>query len=48
MQVMESQFDICTEDLFTQSIKLEEMEKKAGNAENEVSALRSRLILLQV
>ena len=45
---MESQFDICTEDLFTQSIKLEEMEKKAGNAENEVSALRSRLILLQV
>jgi len=47
MQVMESQFDITTEDLFNQSIKLEEMEKKAGNAENEVSALRSRLILLQ-
>merc|ERR1719315_417416 len=47
MQAMESQFDVCTEDLFTQSIKLEEMEKKAGNAENEVSALRSRLILLQ-
>merc|ERR1711915_73582 len=32
MQVMESQFDITTEDLFNQSIKLEEMEKKAGNA----------------
>merc|ERR1712042_236750 len=47
MQVMESQFDVCTEDLFNQSIKLEEMEKKAGNAENEVSALRGRLILLQ-
>ena len=34
--------------LFTQTVKLEEMEKKAGNAEGEVSALRSRLILLQV
>merc|ERR1712110_51404 len=47
MQAMESQFDVCTEDLFNQTIKLEEMEKKAGNAESEVSALRSRLILLQ-
>jgi len=47
MQTMESQFDVCTEDLFNQTIKLEEMEKKAGNAEGEVSALRSRLILLQ-
>merc|ERR1719431_887399 len=47
MQVMESQFDVCTEDLFNQTFKLEEMEKKAGNAESEVSALRSRLILLQ-
>merc|ERR1711976_808979 len=47
MQDMESQFDVCTEDLFNQTIKLEEMEKKAGNAEGEVSALRSRLILLQ-
>ena len=27
---------------------MEEMEKKAGNAESEVSGLRSRLILLQV
>merc|ERR1719309_1121736 len=47
MQAMESQFDVCTEDLFNQTVKLEEMEKKAGNAESEVSALRSRLILLQ-
>merc|ERR1719347_1122441 len=47
MQVMEGQFDVCTEDLFNQTLKLEEMEKKAGNAESEVSALRSRLILLQ-
>merc|ERR1711963_381774 len=47
MQAMESQFDVCTEDLFNQTVKLEEMEKKAGNAEGEVSSLRSRLILLQ-
>merc|ERR1712179_761112 len=47
MQGMESAFDVCTEDLFNQSLKLEEMEKKAGNAEGDVSSLRSRLILLQ-
>merc|ERR1740122_798894 len=47
MQAMESQFDVCTEDLFNQTIKLEGMEKKASNAEGEVSALRGRLILLQ-
>merc|ERR550525_2039272 len=47
MQAMESAFDVCTEDLFNQTVKLEEMEKKAGNAEGEVSSLRSRLILLQ-
>merc|ERR1711935_1115353 len=46
MQVMESQFDVCTENLFNQTFKLEEMEKKAGNAESGVCALRSRLILL--
>merc|ERR1719318_1995178 len=34
MQAMESQFDVCTEDLFNQTIKLEEMEKKAGNTED--------------
>merc|ERR1712018_938448 len=47
MQAMESAFDVCTEDLFNQTVKLEEMEKKAGNAEGDVSSLRSRLILLQ-
>merc|ERR1719318_757082 len=47
MQGMEAQFDCCIEDLFNQTIKLEDMEKKASNAEGDVSALRSRLILLQ-
>merc|ERR1719454_2070676 len=47
MQAMESQFDVCTEDLFNQTIKLEEMEKKAANAESEVSSLRGRLILME-
>merc|ERR1711963_1146223 len=47
MQAMESQFDVCTEDLLNTTVKLEAMEKKAGNAEGEVSSLRSRLILLQ-
>merc|ERR1719516_400525 len=47
MQAMESAYDVCIEDLFNQTVKLEEMEKKAGNAEGEVSGLRSRLILLQ-
>ena len=32
MQAMESAFDVCTEDLFNQSVKLEGMEKKAGGA----------------
>merc|ERR1719244_1999447 len=47
MQTMEGQFDMCIEDLFNQSVKLEAMEKKAGMAESEVSGLRSKLILLQ-
>merc|ERR1719317_342142 len=47
MQAMESAFDVCTEDLFIQTVKLEEMEKKAGNAESDVSILRGRNILLQ-
>merc|ERR1712193_139490 len=46
IQAMESQFDVSTEDLFNTTLKLEGMEKKAGNAESDVSALRSRLILL--
>merc|ERR1719370_2874235 len=41
MQAMESAFDVCTEDLFNQTTKLEEMEKKAGNAESEVSGMRA-------
>ena len=47
IQNMESQYDVCIEDLFNQTVKLEGMEKKASNAEQEVSALRGRLILLQ-
>merc|ERR1711936_1037233 len=47
IQAMESSFDVCTEDLFNTTVKLEAMEKKAGNAEGEVSSLRGRLILLQ-
>ena len=45
IQNMESSYDVCIEDLFNQTVKLEGMEKKASNAEGEVSALRGRLIL---
>merc|ERR1712154_93595 len=47
MQAMESQFDVCTEDLFNQTIKLEEMEKKAGNAEGQVGDMARRLLLME-
>merc|ERR1711892_1358358 len=47
IQAMESAYDVTIEDLFNQTVKLEEMEKKAGNAEGDVSGLRSKLILLQ-
>jgi len=47
IQNMESAYDVCIEDLFNQTVKLEAMEKKAGNADSEVSSLRGRLILLQ-
>jgi len=47
IQATESQFDVCTEDLFNQTIKLEEMEKKAGNAEGNVGDLARRLLLLE-
>ena len=47
IQNMESSYDVCIEDLFNQTVKLEAMEKKAGNADSEVSSLRGRLILLQ-
>ena len=39
IQVMESSFDVCTEDLFNTTVKLEAMEKKAGNAEGDIIAL---------
>jgi hypothetical protein len=44
---MEGQFDACTEYLFYQTIKLEDMEKKAGNAEGQVGDLARRLLLLE-
>ena len=47
IQGMESAYDVCNEDLFNQTVKIEEMEKKCSNADQEVSSLRSRLILLQ-
>ena len=47
IQAMENAYDVCIEDLFNQTVKLDEMEKKAGNAESDVSGLRSRCILLQ-
>ena len=47
MQATESQFDVCTEDLFNQSLKLEEMEKKAGGAEQMVGDLARRLLLME-
>ena len=47
IQNIESNYDVAVEDLFNQSVKLESMEKKAGMADSEVSALRNKLILLQ-
>merc|ERR1719495_2633061 len=47
IQQNESAFDVCTEDLFNQTIKLEEMEKKAGNAEGQVGDLARRLLLME-
>ena len=47
IQQTESAFDVCTEDLFNQTIKLEEMEKKAGNAEGQVGDLARRLLLME-
>jgi len=47
IQATEGQFDVCTEDLFNQTLKLEEMEKKAGNAEAQVGDLARRLLLLE-
>ena len=47
IQATEAQYDVCTEDLFNQTTKLEEMEKKAGNAEGNVGDLARRLLLLE-
>merc|ERR1711981_154929 len=47
IQQTEGAFDSATEDLFNQTIKLEEMEKKAGNAEAQVGDLARRLLLLE-
>jgi len=47
IQQTESAFDVTTEDLFNQTIKLEEMEKKAGNAEGQVGDLARRLMLME-
>ena len=47
IQGLEGAFDVCIEDLFNQTVKLEAMDKKAGMAESEVSGLRSKQILLQ-
>jgi len=47
IQQTESAFDVATEDLFNQTIKLEEMEKKAGNAESQVGDLARRLLLME-
>ena len=38
---------MATEDLFNQTIKLEEMEKKANNAESQVGDLARRLLLME-
>ena len=47
IQQTESAFDVATEDLFNQTVKLEDMEKKAGNAEGQVGDLARRLLLLE-
>jgi len=47
IQGLEGSYDMCIEDLFNQTVKLEAMDKKAGMAESEVSGLRSKQILLQ-
>jgi len=47
IQQTESAFDVATEDLFNQTIKLEEMEKKANNAESQVGDLARRLLLME-
>merc|ERR1719402_1787957 len=47
MQCTESTFDITAEELFNASIKLEEEEKVAANAEADVGALSRRILLME-
>merc|ERR1719350_2429808 len=47
IQSTESAYDVCTEDLFNQTIKLEEMEKKASSAEAQVGDLARRVLLME-
>ena len=47
IQAIEGAYDVCTEDLFNQTIKLEGMEKKANNAEAQVGDLARRVLLME-
>merc|ERR1712223_1364397 len=47
MQNAESQFDVVIEDLFNASIKLEEKEKVAANAEADVGSSSRRILLME-
>ena len=47
MQSLEGQFDVCTENLFDVSVKLEMKEKAFANAEGDVGALSRRILLLE-
>jgi len=47
IQATEGAYDACTEDVFNQTIKLEEMEKKANNAEGQVGDLSRRVLLME-
>lgn len=48
MQTVESSYDVSAEDLFNASIKLEEKEKVAANAEADVGALSRRILLMKM
>merc|ERR550519_897501 len=47
MQTVESSYDVSAEDLFNASIKLEEKEKVAANAEADVGASSRRILLME-
>jgi len=47
MQTVEGSYDVSAEDLFNASIKLEEKEKVAANAEADVGALSRRILLME-